>query len=226
MRTRPIPRQRRTSTKISVTDQVGPTNSPERSGDQKPLEDHITAGPRTFITRELRKRVGNQDAYGERFCLGGLSVVGTRVDPDAVIEFSCDLEAIAGGISVIGRITAPFVGECRRCLEPMVGTLSLDVRETFVDRPQEGETYPIEEDSLDFEPLVREAILLSLPLTPLCSDDCVGPVPDVFPVVVLHEGAEPPTDPRWAALDSLRLPTDELGFADEAADSALDPDSL
>ena len=60
---------------------------------------------------------------------------------------------------------------------------------------------------------MRETVLLSLPLAPLCADDCLGPAPDRFPPV-LPDGeraaadeapAEEPRDPRWAKLDALRL---------------------
>ena len=89
-----------------------------------------------------------------------------------------------------------------------------EVREVFEPRPVEGETYPLADDTVDLEPMVRDAVLLALPLAPLCGDDCLGPAPDVFPAVVEGDGpvddgdreaAEPPADPRWAALDELRF---------------------
>jgi uncharacterized metal-binding protein YceD (DUF177 family) len=56
--------------------------------------------------------------------------------------------------------------------------------------------------------------MLTLPLAPLCSDDCKGPAPDVFPAVIEGDevpaepaapSGEAPADPRWAALDGLRF---------------------
>ena len=74
-------------------------------------------------------------------------------------------------------------------------------------RPLEGETYPLDDDTLDLEPLVRDALLLELPLAPLCTEDCAGLCPSC--------GADrnetqcdcrvDDTDPRWAALRSLEL---------------------
>jgi uncharacterized protein len=63
---------------------------------------------------------------------------------------------------------------------------------------------------VDLEPVVRDAALLNLPLAPLCRPDCAGPVPDALPVVVEGEGDDdaPARDPRWAALDELRLDPD------------------
>jgi uncharacterized protein len=87
--------------------------------------------------------------------------------------------------------------------------VTVELSEVFEPQPTPGETYPIDGDDLDLEPLVRDAVLLHLPLAPLCREDCRGPAPEVFPAVVAGEGAEepddgPPRDPRWAALDVLR----------------------
>jgi uncharacterized protein len=80
----------------------------------------------------------------------------------------------------------------------------------FEVRPVDGETYPIEGDEVDLEPVVRDAALLHLPLAPLCRPDCEGPAPDVFPTRVEGDATddEPARDPRWAALDELRLDAD------------------
>ena len=42
------------------------------------------------------------------------------------------------------------------------------------DPTDEGETYPLDGDQIDLEPMVRDAVLLELPLGPLCGDDCAG----------------------------------------------------
>ena len=47
-----------------------------------------------------------------------------------------------------------------------------------------GETYPLDGDEVDLEPLVRDAVLLSLPLAPLCRPRLPGSRPDGHPVLV------------------------------------------
>ena len=122
--------------------------------------------------------------------------------------------AIEGAITIQGTLEAPWTGECRRCLEDVTGTATVEVSEVFETRPVPGETYALEGDELDLEPLVRDSILLNLPLAPLCAEDCRGPAPDEFPATVGHaasddeEPAERPRDPRWAALDELKLDPD------------------
>lgn len=79
-----------------------------------------------------------------------------------------------------------------------------EVREVFEPRWEEGETYPLKGDQIDLEPLVRDAVLLTLPLAPLCEDACAGPDPEEHPVGV-EGGAPSEPDPRWAALRDLDL---------------------
>ena len=115
------------------------------------------------------------------------------------------LETLSGGINATGTIRGRWDGECRRCLDTVSGDLDVPVAEVFEDAPTEGETYPIAGDHIDLEPMVRELAILGLPINPLCSDDCAGPVPDLLPVQVATEDEpEPALDPRWAALDALR----------------------
>ncbi|HJV09433.1 MAG TPA: DUF177 domain-containing protein, partial [Acidimicrobiales bacterium] len=74
-----------------------------------------------------------------------------------------------------------------------------------------GESYRLGHDSVDLEPLVREALVLDLPLAPLCEEDCRGLCPTCGADLNLGDCDCPPaeTDSRWAALDVLRLAADE-----------------
>lgn len=130
------------------------------------------------------------------------NVAGGRVDVDLSLENAIE------GVVATGGIGADAEGECRRCLEPVAEELDLSIREIFELKPTEGETWPIVDDRVDLEPMVREAVLLALPLAPLCRDDCPGPEPDRFPTRTASvdpvENAAP-ADPRWSALDQLRL---------------------
>jgi uncharacterized protein len=158
---------------------------------------------------ELRRRPGTQRDVRVTTSLPGLAITSARVPDDADLVLDATLECIDGGITVTGTVEVPWTAECRRCLDEVGGVLSVDLREIFEVRPMDGETYPIEGDEVDLEPVVRDAALLNLPLAPLCRPDCPGPAPDAFPAIVPgDEPAEAPRDPRWAALDELRLEPD------------------
>lgn len=128
----------------------------------------------------------------------------------AAKQLHCDLQLEVSGEELIaqGQITVDWVGPCRRCLEHQQGNTDVELREIFQRKPIEGETYYLDENDVDLEPMLREVVLLNLPVAPLCSIDCAGPDPGRFPTQVVPDpdpAAEPPADPRWAALSELEF---------------------
>ncbi|HVN50547.1 MAG TPA: YceD family protein [Acidimicrobiales bacterium] len=137
--------------------------------------------------------------------LEGLATSVARVPEGGVVSVALTLEAIGGGaLTATGTVSAPWSAPCRRCLEPVEGSAEVDVREVFEPRPTEGETYLLQGEQVDLEPMVRDAVLLAMPLAPLCSEVCPGPAPDAFPTGPRSE-ADRASDPRWAALSELEF---------------------
>jgi uncharacterized protein len=157
---------------------------------------------------ELRRRPGTQRPVALAAALPDLAITTARVPEGAEISLEGVLEAVeaSSAITLSGHVSVPWVAECRRCLEEVAGVEDVEVSEVFEIRPTPGETYAIEGDEIDLEPVLREAVLLHLPLAPLCREDCRGPAPEEFPALADQEpeADEPPRDPRWAALDVLR----------------------
>lgn len=156
----------------------------------------------------LRRRAGNRKRIERSAVLSGLAVGDVAVVEDAAVEIVAVLEAVSDQIVVDGTVAADWVGSCRRCLEEVTGRVEPDVREVFDPHPVEGETYPLTGDQLDLEPMVRDAVLLALPLAPLCDASCPGPDPDHPvgpPAAAAAEGADGEPDPRWSALKDLRF---------------------
>jgi uncharacterized protein len=154
----------------------------------------------------LRRHPGFRERLATHGRLAGLAVTEAWVPSGSEVALDVKLEAVDGGVVVRGRAWAPWEGTCRRCLAAIGGTADAEVDELFVPQPEEGETWPLVHDQLDLEPLAREAIVLELPLAPLCRPDCAGLCPTCG--AELNAGtcgcAEPTADPRWAALDALR----------------------
>ena len=164
----------------------------------------VAGNPLLLNVVDIRRVVGTVREVAIEAALDGLTLSTVRVDPTTDLSIAFKLETLSGGVSVLGTVEVPWEGECRRCLEPVTGTLTVAADEVYEERPTEGETYPIENDQIDLEPMVRELVLLALPQNPLCSDGCLGPVPDELPVTVeSDEPVSPKLDPRWAALDDL-----------------------
>jgi uncharacterized protein len=170
----------------------------------------VARSPLLIGVTELRRRPGTQRPVTVSVALPDLAITTARVPEGAELVLDGVLEAIEGAITLSGTLTVPWTAECRRCLDPVVGTELVELSEVFEARPTPGETYPIQGDDIDLEPVVRDAVLLHLPLAPLCGDDCRGPAPDAFPAVPAEVGeaeapaGDAPRDPRWAALDVLR----------------------
>lgn len=164
----------------------------------------MSARPLQIGVAELRRRLGTRRSVARDVELPDLAISTATVPAGAELHVEVELESISNGIVAEGTITAPWQGECRRCLQPVEGTVEAPVREIFEVAPTEGETYPLADDTVDLEPMVRDAVLLALPLAPLCGPDCQGPAPEVFPTGPVAE-SERPADPRWAALDELRF---------------------
>ncbi|GAA2279730.1 hypothetical protein GCM10010145_45940 [Streptomyces ruber] len=181
--------------------------------------------PLVFDTHELGRRPGalqrltrTVDAPKD---LGIQGVVG--VPEGAPVELELRLESVMEGVLVTGTARARAEGECVRCLEPLGLELEADFQEMFSypdadDRGRvkaepaddagesaENEDRLFLEDGLfDLEPVLRDAVVLALPMQPVCQDDCPG--------LCSQCGARLADDPdhhhdavdiRWAALQGL-----------------------
>jgi uncharacterized protein len=136
----------------------------------------------------------------------GLTVLDSAVPAGAPVDVDVELESLTDGIVVTGRVSAPWEGCCRRCLGPAGGTLDVRVRELYQPKPGSDDAFPLDGDQLDLEPLVREALLLELPLAPLCRPDCAGLCPECGADRNEHDCGHHAEvhDPRWDVLDELR----------------------
>jgi uncharacterized protein len=119
------------------------------------------------------------------------------VDP---VTLDLDLDHLSEGIVVRGTVGATWRAECSRCLGDVAQPIELHVDELFEVAPVAGETYRLEGHELDLDQLVRDAVLLELPLAPHCDSPCT---PTVTVDVTADDDA--PVDPRWAVLSELEI---------------------
>ena len=125
---------------------------------------------------------------------------------DTPVDISVHLESLSTGIHVSGTAHATWAGVCRRCLAPLVERMSVDLDEMYQKGTYDPDAYEIENDQINLLPMVREGLLLAVPLSPLCREDCPGFCP--------HCGADlsethcecdtSASDPRWSALENLK----------------------
>ena len=121
---------------------------------------------------------------------------------------SLRLTRTAQGLYGDGRLTAVTRAECVRCLSEFDQPLTVRIGDLFASPPGQA-TDPLlavpETGLLDLSPLLREYLLLEVPLQPLCRADCLGLCPICGNNLNEMRCSHPddPIDPRLAALRSL-----------------------
>jgi uncharacterized protein len=177
-----------------------------------PLRNLDPRAPLVLDTRELGRRPGSQRLVAftaEAPAELGIEIL--RVPEGSPVDLDLRLEAVMEGVLVTGTATAELEGECARCLEPIEDDIAVDIQELYLyddgDQPddEEADVSRLEDDLLNLEPVLRDAVVLALPFQPLCQDDCPG--------LCVECGArladdpdhrhEDPVDPRWAVLTGI-----------------------
>jgi uncharacterized protein len=143
--------------------------------------------------RELSFDVDLADRWGEAL---------VSVPAKTPVDVEVRLESVHEGILVTGVAGATYEGECGRCLTPISERVEVEFQELFAYPGEEANDFEVQDDHVDLETLVRDAIVLSLPFQPVCRPDCPGLDPITGERLEEHAAPEPqePLDPRWAAL--------------------------
>ncbi|MFN2389063.1 MAG: DUF177 domain-containing protein [Actinomycetota bacterium] len=154
--------------------------------------------------------LGRPTASRDIRVLAPLAEVGNALArlTDGPVAASLRADSVVEGILVTGKARADARLECARCLTAFASQVAVEVCELFSgpghEAPEDG--YRVSGTEIDLEPMLRDGIVLSLPLKPLCRDDCAGLCASCG--IDLNQGActctQVTTDPRWAPLEALR----------------------
>jgi uncharacterized protein len=172
--------------------------------------------PFVFEVREFGRRPGamrqfDRDLPAENLIGGeGSSLDGLYTSDSADLLLDLRLESVVEGVLATGRVSGSLVAECVRCLDPVEVEVDADFQELFyydlddLSTQEREEAVAVVEELLDVEALVRDALVLELPLQPLCEPDCPGLCSECGAALAEdpdhHHDA---VDPRWAALGAL-----------------------
>ena len=166
--------------------------------------------PWVIDTRTLGRRPGTMRTLRIAVPLEtpmGLDVVA--VPAGAEVDLDLRLESVAEGVLVSGTAAAVAVGQCSRCLIDLTEPVIAKIRElyaypesTTAATTDDDELPRLVDDLVDLEPLVRDEVVLALPMAPLCRPDCPGLCAECGE---RFDDLEPGhsheiLDPRWAAL--------------------------
>jgi uncharacterized protein len=131
-----------------------------------------------------------------------------RVPEGADVELELRLEAVMEGVLVSGSVRAALAAECGRCLEPVEAQVEADVQELYAYDPEDAgdDVSVLTGDLLDLRPVLRDAVVLAMPINPVCDDDCAGLCATCGARLVdlPTDHAHDDLDPRWAKLSALR----------------------
>ena len=176
-------------------------------------------------TFELPRRAGEMKEYQldipvkENFGVPLISVPAGEF-----IEVDVRLESVTEGVLLSADVYAVAKGECIRCLDPVEIVIERKIQELYNYEPtnERGKKKKRDEDEIDLdledelmmdgnimdlETPIRDAVVLTLPINPLCDEECLGLCPECggkwadLPEDHAHEVI----DARWASLGSLTL---------------------
>jgi uncharacterized protein len=188
-----------------------------------------------FNTHDLPHRAGEMREYQLSLLLSEpLGVDLLAIKPGESIEVELRITSVDEGVLATGEITAVATGECGRCLDPITWPIDEAFTELFyyetaasraaekgkkgaksISKREEKKDIDLEVDELtfmigdeiDLELPIRDAVILNLPVNPLCSDECPGLCQGCGEkwINLPADHAHNPEDPRWAALKGLNL---------------------
>lgn len=113
---------------------------------------------------------------------------------------------------VTGEVFLEVLAECSRCLDPVKYEIDAQVTDLYVYEDKEitsdeeaDEIRKMQGDLIDLEPALIDAVVLELPIRPLCNDDCLGLCAQCG--IRLEEDPEHKheiLDLRWSKLSQLK----------------------
>lgn len=174
-------------------------------------------GPWVLDTRELVRRPGTMRTVTR--VVQAPEPIGTDVIAIAAghpVELEVRMESVVEGVLVTGNVQAVATGVCVRCLDEVRVDVDVSLQELFaypdraahhqqVGADDEQETqHQLDQDLMDTEEVVRDAVVTTLPFQPVCRDDCPGLCSECG----AHLADDPDhqhdvIDPRWSALADL-----------------------
>lgn len=176
------------------------------------------SGAWVVSVRDLVRSPGSMRTLEEQWpAPEALSTPLIGIPEHAPVDVELRLESVHEGILVTGEAHAELVGECSRCLDPIRDGITVDLQELFLTAAPEGDSDEerlVVHETVDLEPVLRDAVVTALPFQPVCRDECQGLCPECgirledAPADHAHEQL----DPRWAALAALTNPA-EAGTA-------------
>ena len=155
----------------------------------------------------------------------GTEVIGVPEGSDLQLDLL--LESVMEGVLVSGTARGRATGECVRCLDDLDREVDVRIQELFAypgsSTAEDEDALELQGEHLDLEPVLRDAVVPSLPFQPVCRPDCPGLCSQCGARLADEPGHQhDDVDPRWAALMDL---TDLSDTDTDRPDGPNDPRS-
>ena len=167
---------------------------------------HIIKTPYTVEVYDLMHRPGEmRERVLDVTVPEGFGNVMIGVERGAQLHVETRMESLHDGILVSADVDTIAVGECGRCLNAVQQPVQVEIQELFAYSRDQAFEYEVQDDHVDLEPVIRDAVVLALPFQPVCQEDCLGLCPQCGVRLLDDPGHEheAEVDPRWAALAGL-----------------------
>ncbi len=184
-----------------------------------------TKNPFIFSAHDLPRRAGEMREYELTFEEHeSIGVPLLAVSGESPIYLDLRLEAVAQGVLVTGQVSADAVGECTRCLDLVSFPIDESFQELFhyeidsrqkpkskgkeIEVEDEDEILEMDGDLIDLDAPIRDALILNLPVNPLCSEECEGlcSTCGVKWELLPADHAHAASDIRWEGLSDWKGP--------------------
>ncbi len=130
------------------------------------------------------------------------------IDDGDSVHIDLVLRSVSDSVEAVGEVRGKLHLSCSRCLVEYQEGFRLDVDEKFYFDPTAAELkegYEVRDQVVNLEPMLRDVIVLSIPMRPVHTDDCKGLCPECGADLNASDckHAKQQIDIRWAPLQSL-----------------------
>jgi uncharacterized protein len=179
--------------------------------------------PFLLNTHELPRRAGEMKEYElDIHAPARIGVPLIAVPEGDIIQADVRLESVTEGVLLSAEIYAVAVGECIRCLDELEVVIDRKIQELYRYEPTNDkgrkkkrddedldldieDELQMEGDLLNLQTPIIDAIILTVPVNPLCSEECLGLCPGCGEkwATLPEDHAHEVIDARWLGLENL-----------------------
>ena len=192
------------------------------AGVESMIVSRINENPYAVLVRDLIHRPGEMREHELEVVVPesfGNAVIA--VPEGSTLRVDARFESLHDGVLVAAEVSGTAKAECVRCLIDITMPVKVEFHELFAYSEDEAFDYTVIDEHIDLEPVVRDAVVLSLPFQPVCQKDCLGLCPECGVRLLDNPGHEheAPIDARWAALTGLQDFTHDANDANDSPET-------